>query len=138
VREGPFGHSRYLTGYLLIAYLGFPCFHFKLFYVYGCINILFYKPFGYDYGVLKVVSPPRHKGYQHILSKGKLTPFGGLAIGQEVSLFDFLSFYHQGSLVYTGILVCSLKLFKLIYINPYVRWVCEVYLLWVNPYYYPL
>ena len=136
--QGLFGNTGYLPGYLLLTeLLRLPGLHLELLYVDGGVNVVLDESFGDNYRVLEVVSPPGHEGNQNVLPESELTSVGGLAVRYNVPGLHLLALLHEGPLVYTGVLVRSLELFKLVYVYPEVEGVGGIYLFGVHPYHYP-
>src|SRR5699024_12602526 len=80
----------------------------------GGVQIILHNPLTYHNGILKVISSPRHKSYQQIPSKRKLTLIRSTAIGQRFAFTHFVAHFYNRLLVDGSALVRTLEFRQLI------------------------
>src|SRR5699024_1782211 len=78
-------------------------------------------PISYHNGILTVISSPRHKSYQQIPSKRKLTLIRSTAIGQRFAFTHFVAHFYNRLLVDGSALVRTLEFRQLILLNSIVK-----------------
>jgi len=84
VTQALFAYVRNILGNLLFAQLGLTSFNFVFLNMNGGELIQLDQPLADDDGIFKVISPPGHKGAQHILAQGKLTVLGCSSVGYDL------------------------------------------------------
>ena len=82
-----------------------------------CEHILLENTLRNKDSILVIVSIPWHESNQDVSTKCQLTVEGSRTVCKNITLLYFLSQLYDGSLVITGILVCSLVLQNLVHIQ---------------------
>ena len=83
----------------------------------GGENILAHDTLGNHYGVLEVITLPRHKGHHHVATQSQFTALCGIAFAEYLSLADFVALAHNwtqvdGSTVISTLIFCEFVFFK--------------------------
>ena len=88
----------------------------------GGKTVFVYHPFGYQNGILKVVTIPGHKGNHHVLPQSQFTQVSGWAVRNHIAAGNNIAFLNQWTLVDTGVLVRTGVLGQVVDINTGFTW----------------
>ena len=117
VTEGVVAHVRDFASELFGAALGVTDFEFVLFDMDRGERILDGEFFRDDDGVFVVVAVPREEADEDVLTQSQFAVVGGHAVGQHVASLDEVTHVHDGLLVDAGILVGTLELAELVFVD---------------------